>query len=48
MLQDHLQLDEHVEEVGPEALIIKLFPEVLCDLNGLVLWQFRGTSDVQK
>jgi hypothetical protein len=39
-------LQKHVEEVIPQPLIVKVFPEQLRDLNGLVLRQLGGTRDV--
>jgi hypothetical protein len=43
-----LQLNEHIEEVGPEALVVEVLPEVLCKLDGLILRQLGGAGNVQE
>jgi hypothetical protein len=43
-----LQLNQDIEEVGPEALVVEVLAEVLCDLDGLVLRQLGGAGNVQE
>lgn len=43
-----LQLHENVEEVRAKSLVVKVFPKVLCNFNGLILRQLRGACNVQQ